>query len=810
MTLTSARCTLTWRISILIATVAVANACAIKPHSKTAAPGVENDTILERNMAAAATRPGPTDLAWRQPKTAIAGSTMPARETTADTAPMSAALQDAADYSDALGGIGLMVSRAGKTIVAHFPENVDATTHFASYSMHKSVLALAVLAAIEDGYIANLDAPVGRDIAAWSGDARGAITYRQLLNHQSGLEHFPISSERGRDLAYSGRVTETALSHQLVDQPGGAFNYNNVNSQIAGIALIGALSANDLDYAQYLSKRLWKPLGNHAAALWIEAPGGNPRFFSGLEAGLGDWLRLGELIANEGRFGETQVLSAASIAALITPATGNPAYGLHVWLGDSWQRDRRYGPSTTVTVPHKTPYLAPGVVFFDGFGGQRVYVVPEHQLVIARAGAVRLDYDDSTIVNAVVRGELDERADTIMAAYARGDGESQYLERFEMLMSGAGSGGRGLGGYDPVTPLKGVQEVTPLPRGEASDDWLDEETADWLETLGNASNTQAMVVWHDGRIVWERYYDDVTPESLVISRSLSKPLSVIAVARAIALGYLPSLDVEVAQYLSEWRGSDKGAITIRQLLQMRSGLAPQSFAPKPDDIMNRAYLHPYHEAVILSDYPLVTEPGTRYDYSNANGEILAVILERATGRRYEDWIGEAVLRPLGAAGGQAWLNRPGGTLHAGCCALLPTETYLRLALLLLNDGAWQGQQLLPPGFVAEMTSATALNPHVGMGVYVAGPYIEYRGAANPEVSFGKTLHTSPYLDKDLYLFDGNGNQVIYIVPRHDLIVLRVGNSPSRDTPWDNSLLINRVLQALASATGASLIEQPRN
>ena len=65
---------------------------------------------------------------------------------------------------------------------------------------------------------------------------------------------------------------------------------------------------------------------------------------------------------------------------------------------------------------------------------------------------------------------------------------------------------------------------------------------------------------------------------------------------------------------------------------MRSGLLKQSFSKDPKDILNRTYLHPYHAEIIINEYPLTHEPGTRYDYSNANAELIAPLIERATGK----------------------------------------------------------------------------------------------------------------------------------------------------------------------------------
>ena len=486
------------------------------------------------------------------------------------------------------------------------------------------------------------------------------------------------------------------------------------------------------------------------------------------------------------------------------PGDLNASYGLNVWLGRNWQPERHYGPTTAFTVPHAEPYLASDVVFFDGFGGQRVYVVPSAGLVVARFGEVDMTYDDSIIVNTLLRGLIDAKALNSRQAYASDASEDLYSQRFEQLLRQARDG-LGLSGYDPLAVMPGADEILKLPRAKAT--WLDEEARSWLSDLGASSNSQALMVWHEGRVVFEEYFKEADATALVISRSLSKPLSVIAVGRAIQEGFIEDLDQPASRYLKEWQGTDKAEITLRYLLQMRSGLAPQSMSAQPEDVMHRAYLHPYHIEVILEEYPLVTKPGARYDYSNANAELIAPIIERATGRRYEEWLSEAVLRPLGAAGGDIWVNRIGGTAHSGCCTRLPAETYLRLALLQLQDGIWQGERLLPEGYVQQVITPTATNPHSGMGVYLAGSYVEGRGAGNPDFEYGKTKHAEPYLDRDLYLFDGNANQVVYIIPRHDLIVLRVGAAPPKTQAWDNSLLPNRILRELSNKTGVQLISQ---
>ena len=168
----------------------------------------------------------------------------------------------------------------------------------------------------------------------------------------------------------------------------------------------------------------------------------------------------------------------------------------------------------------------------------------------------------------------------------------------------------------------------------------------------------------------------------------------------------------MADFISEWRGDPRRSkILVRHLLDMRSGFLPQGPAMTAEDILNRAYLHPRHEQIIIHDYPVVDEPGTRYEYNNATSELVAVLIERATGVRYGEWLSREVLQRIGSPGGTIWVNRPGGTAHSGCCLMLPAEAWLRLGVLLLQDGVWEGKRLLPAGYVQAMRTPTAENPY---------------------------------------------------------------------------------------------------
>jgi len=385
------------------------------------------------------------------------------------------------------------------------------------------------------------------------------------------------------------------------------------------------------------------------------------------------------------------------------------------------------------------------------------------------------------------------------SSYSAAD-EAVYLERFARLMD-ASRLGLGLETYEPLEPVPGARNPVPLAGAAAGNTQIAAAALQAAEEYAARNNSSAFMVWHAGKIEKASFFKGMKPEDTFPSRSLAKPMTAVAIGRALALGKIRSLDQPVADFISEWRGDPRRSkILVRHLLDMRSGFLPQGPAMTAEDILNRAYLHPRHEQIIIHDYPVVDEPGARYEYNNATSELVAVLIERATGVRYGEWLSREVLQRLGSPGGTIWVNRPGGTAHSGCCLMLPAEAWLRLGVLLLQDGVWEGKRLLPAGYVQAMRTPTAENPYYGLGVYVAGRYIARRGFANParDAEARRVLHSEPYLADDVFLFDGNSNQVVFIIPSRRLVVLRVGDNPPRGAggEWDNSALPNLLIRGL--------------
>jgi CubicO group peptidase (beta-lactamase class C family) len=374
-----------------------------------------------------------------------------------------------------------------------------------------------------------------------------------------------------------------------------------------------------------------------------------------------------------------------------------------------------------------------------------------------------------------------------------GDAETVYRARFATFLKDPGNFP-----YAPLENLAGAKNWQPMQA--APDPSLATDALDKAVAYAATMRSSALMVWHKGRLVRSWYGAGVTAKTPLVTKSLSKPLTALAVGRAIALGKIKSLDQPIGEIITELHGTQKGRSLVRHLLDMRSGMLDQGFSPDPAHPLNRAYLTLDHGQQILDNYPMVAEPGTRYSYANAPSDLVALVIERATGRRYGEFVSREVLKPIGAPGGTIWVDRPGGLAHSGCCTYLPAETFLRMAQLILDDGVWGKSRLLPASYAAQMRQGTPQNPNFGLGLWIGEPYHQRRGFGAPGTLGPQVLHSEPYLDPDLFLFDGNANQTVFVSPKHRLIVLRMGPTPPSPSPtqpeWDNAFLPNLLIRAI--------------
>jgi CubicO group peptidase (beta-lactamase class C family) len=356
----------------------------------------------------------PKELPWPwtffQPQERVAGGA-PRQFPAADPATTTiapAALEEAVAYAREIGSTAFLVWRRGRVEKAWYAPGTGPETITHTYHMQYTVLVLLVGIAMAEGKIGPAGTPAATYLPEWKDEARRRITLRHLLQMNAGLDlRFDANKSDGffaRDArAYWGAHTkEVILTYPSVHPAGSRFDYNYIVPELLGIILERATGRR---YADYMAEKLWQPLGNRDAYLWLNRLGGEAHQDAGLFSSPADWLNVGILLLQNGRIDDRQIVPEAWIAEMRMPSPTNPNFG-YMWLGSPFAPARRLAtdPRVTYVVKSAEPFAAGDISYIDGYGGQRAYVVPSRDLVVVRLGDVARNYDNARPVNTLIRG----------------------------------------------------------------------------------------------------------------------------------------------------------------------------------------------------------------------------------------------------------------------------------------------------------------------------------------------------------------------------------------------------------------------
>ena len=326
-----------------------------------------------------------------------------------------------------------------------------------------------------------------------------------------------------------------------------------------------------------------------------------------------------------------------------------------------------------------------------------------------------------------------------------------------------------------ASPCLAGPEAWPIPRwetAEASDQGWDAAKLDAALDDAGRKHSRAVVVVHQGRIVAERYWDDWTAETAGPLHSATK--SVIATLVGIALdeGLLRDLDQPAAELLPEWRGRPQAAITLRHLLTMTSGLE----LGQPGRMILRGALA-RDERAFATGLDQAHPPGTVWGYHNPAYRLLFHVLSEAADQPLPDFARERLFAPLGMQHAQFARKRRGKQDLKSLSA--SARDLARFGLLVLRGGRWGDRQLVSAEFLTRATQPSqTLNPSYGFLFWLnAGaqhrlPTHRYDDPPSP----GRLLPDCP---PDLIAALGAQDQKCYVIPSHDLVIVRLGEAASR-------------------------------
>lgn len=299
-----------------------------------------------------------------------------------------------------------------------------------------------------------------------------------------------------------------------------------------------------------------------------------------------------------------------------------------------------------------------------------------------------------------------------------------------------------------------LHETLPL-RLAAMDDFafeVDGRRYDLYDVLA-LNRVSGLLILQGGAIRFEQYLLGNDERTRWMSMSVVKSMTAMLVGAAIQDGLIGSIDDLVVRYLPRFAGSAYDGVTIRQLLMMASGVAWNETYTDPQSDRRRmleAQIGQQPGAILdlMAALPRAAEPGTRWNYSTGETQLVGALVQAATGKPVADYLAEKLWRPLGMeADATWWLDSPDGLEVGGSGLSATLRDYARFGLFLLHDGVIDGRRVLAEGWVAAAGSRKDIN----------GETVDYGYMLWP-------LHGRSYAAIGIF------GQFVFVDPDRDLVV----------------------------------------
>lgn len=310
-------------------------------------------------------------------------------------------------------------------------------------------------------------------------------------------------------------------------------------------------------------------------------------------------------------------------------------------------------------------------------------------------------------------------------------------------------------------PFVFAQGSRPLPRS-----FVHEGRIISTEEFLKRTETTGLTVLHNGVQVLENYYQAADAADRFTSWSVAK--SVVGMLTAIALkrGDIDSLEDPVKNYVKELDGKAWGEVPIRDLLRMASGIQFNEIYDEQFSDINmlfyRTFLLGEPVREVIADLPAARPPGEVFHYISPNTQILAWVLESATGKPVSEYAAEALWQPLGMQDEAIWNLDQSGVEIGFCCLNITLRDYAKLGQLYLQQGVWRNRQLLPAGWVRE----AARRPEPWLAA----------GNGYPERGYGYHLWVPKDPDQE-YFFNGVWGQTVWISEKHQVVIAKTSVDP---------------------------------
>jgi len=326
-----------------------------------------------------------------------------------------------------------------------------------------------------------------------------------------------------------------------------------------------------------------------------------------------------------------------------------------------------------------------------------------------------------------------------------------------------------------VTYLKGhtssyIDDYIHFPSNSIKDgnyqEWLvskeynKAQLPEFIKPINDKLGTVAYVVIKNDSIIFEEYWNGYSADSSSNSFSMAKSWISTLVGIAIKEGKIESINQKACDFLPEFCEGDNSKITIKHLLTMSSGLDWDEDYHDPLGQTAEAYFAPNLKKQMMR-LKAVEPPGEIFKYHSSCSQLLAFIVESATGQSVNEYTSEKLWKPMGAKHPALWnTDTKRGDEKAFCCINSNARDFARLGKLYMNQGNWNGTQLLDSNYVKEATSVSNLLDEDG----------------NKNVNYGYQFWIANRKGLDVYYTRGLWGQYVICIPEKDMIIVRLGRN----------------------------------
>jgi CubicO group peptidase (beta-lactamase class C family) len=283
---------------------------------------------------------------------------------------------------------------------------------------------------------------------------------------------------------------------------------------------------------------------------------------------------------------------------------------------------------------------------------------------------------------------------------------------------------------------------------------------EFIKPINDKLGTVAYVVIKNDSIIFEEYWNGYSADSSSNSFSMAKSWISTLVGIAIKEGKIESINQKACDFLPEFCEGDNSKITIKHLLTMSSGLDWDEDYHDPLGQTAEAYFAPNLKKQMMR-LKAVEPPGEIFKYHSSCSQLLAFIVESATGQSVNEYTSEKLWKPMGAKHPALWnTDTKRGDEKAFCCINSNARDFARLGKLYMNQGNWNGTQLLDSNYVKEATSVSNLLDE----------------DENKNVNYGYQFWIANRKGLDVYYTRGLWGQYVICIPEKDMIIVRLGRN----------------------------------